>query len=237
MAQTSGDGPVDAIFGAIREATGTDAELQRYEVEAVTGGTDALGAVSVSVRANGRLASGQGVATDILEASARAFVRAISNALEGVAIREAEDATADAAVERTPGPVGRTSRARHLSSRSGPGDWWSGAISRIPPTVCEALSPLAGWRRPIGRARQWHDGVRIGGTQVGESHGPSLSYEPTEGEDLGLIASRAHTGIVVSGTARRSPERPLVDGRRGRSGLARPARCASGSGDMAPHPS
>ncbi len=104
VAQASGDGPVDAIFGAIREATGTDAELQRYEVEAVTGGTDALGEVGVSVRANGRLASGQGVATDILEASARAFVRAISNALEGVAIREAEDATADAAVERTPGP-------------------------------------------------------------------------------------------------------------------------------------
>jgi 2-isopropylmalate synthase len=104
VARASGDGPVDAIFGAIREATGTDAELQRYEVEAVTGGTDALGEVGVSVRANGRLASGQGVATDILEASARAFVRAISNALEGVAIREAEDATADAAVERTPGP-------------------------------------------------------------------------------------------------------------------------------------
>ena len=44
------------------------------------------------------------MATDILEASARAFVRAISNALEGVAIREAEEATADAAVERTPAP-------------------------------------------------------------------------------------------------------------------------------------
>jgi 2-isopropylmalate synthase len=104
IAQSSGDGPVDAIFGAIREATGTNAELQRYEVSAVTGGTDALGEVRVSVRANGRLASGQGVATDILEASARAFVRAISNALEGVAIREAEEATADAAAERTPGP-------------------------------------------------------------------------------------------------------------------------------------
>jgi 2-isopropylmalate synthase len=103
-AEASGDGPVDAIFGAIRDATGTDAELQRYEVSAVTGGTDALGEVGVSVRANGRLASGQGVATDILEASARAFVRAISNALEGVAIREAEEAIADAAVERTPGP-------------------------------------------------------------------------------------------------------------------------------------
>src|SRR5918996_1024093 len=104
IARASGDGPVDAIFGAIRDATGTDAELQRYEVSAVTGGTDALGAVNVSVRANGRLASGQGVATDILEASARAFVRAVSNALEGVAIRETEEAVADAAAERTPGP-------------------------------------------------------------------------------------------------------------------------------------
>ena len=75
-----------------------------YTVEAVTGGADALGEVSVMLRADGRLASGQGVATDILEASARAFVRAISNALEGVAIREAEEATAEAAVERTPGP-------------------------------------------------------------------------------------------------------------------------------------
>jgi len=104
VAKASGDGPVDAIFGALREAVGTDAELQRFEVEAVTGGTDALGEVTVTVRANGRLASGQGVATDILEAAAQAYVRAVSNALEGVAIREAEEATADAAVERTPGP-------------------------------------------------------------------------------------------------------------------------------------
>ena len=56
------------------------------------------------LRAAGRLATGQGVATDILEASARAYVRAISNALEGAATREAEAATAEAAVERTPGP-------------------------------------------------------------------------------------------------------------------------------------
>ena len=104
VAQASGDGPVDAIFGAISEAVGTEAELARFEVEAVTGGTDALGEVTVWVRANDKLASGQGVATDILEAAARAFVRAISNALEGVAIREAEEATADAASERTTGP-------------------------------------------------------------------------------------------------------------------------------------
>ena len=63
------------------------------------------GQVSVSVRANGKLASGQGVATDILEAAARAFVRAISNALEGVAIREAEEATADAISGAHAGPV------------------------------------------------------------------------------------------------------------------------------------
>jgi 2-isopropylmalate synthase len=103
-AKASGDGPVDAIFGAIREAVGSEAELRRYEVEAVTEGTDALGEVTVVLRANDRLASGQGVATDILEASARAYVRALSNALDGAAIREAEEATADAAVERTPGP-------------------------------------------------------------------------------------------------------------------------------------
>ena len=48
------------------------------------------------LRAHGRLATGQGVATDILEASARAYVRALSNALEGAAIREAEAATAEA---------------------------------------------------------------------------------------------------------------------------------------------
>ena len=103
-AKSTGDGPVDATFIAIQRAIGTDAELQRFEVAGIDSGTDALGEVTVWVRANGRLASGQGVATDILEASARAFVRAISNALEGAAIREAEEATADAAAERTPGP-------------------------------------------------------------------------------------------------------------------------------------
>ena len=58
----------------------------------------------MTLRADGRLASGQGVATSILEASARAYVRALSNALDGAAIQEAEAATANAATERTPGP-------------------------------------------------------------------------------------------------------------------------------------
>jgi 2-isopropylmalate synthase len=104
VGESSGDGPVDAIFLAIQKAVGTECELRQYTVEAVTGGEDALGQVTVMLRAAGRLATGQGVATDILEASARAYVRALSNAIEGAAIREAEAATADAAVERTPGP-------------------------------------------------------------------------------------------------------------------------------------
>jgi 2-isopropylmalate synthase len=104
VGESGGDGPVDAIFGAIQKAAGTACDLRQYTVNAVTEGEDALGEVTVMLRAAGRLATGQGVATDILEASARAYVRALSNALEGAAIREAEAATAEAAVERTPGP-------------------------------------------------------------------------------------------------------------------------------------
>jgi 2-isopropylmalate synthase len=105
VGEGAGDGPVDAIFGAIQKAVGVKSELRSYTVSAVTEGGDALGEVTVTLRAHGRLASGQGVATDILEASARAYVRALSNALEGAAVREAEDVAAEAASEpATPGP-------------------------------------------------------------------------------------------------------------------------------------
>ncbi len=102
-ATSGGDGPIDAVFRAIQAATETESELAKYTVEAVTGGEDALGEVTVTLRTDGRLASGSGVATDIMEASARAYLRALSNALEGVATREAEAATAEAVVP-TPGP-------------------------------------------------------------------------------------------------------------------------------------
>jgi 2-isopropylmalate synthase len=105
IGESSGDGPVDAIFGAIQRAVGTDCELRQYTVSAVTEGEDALGEVTVMLRAHGHLASGQGVATDILEASARAYVRALSNTLEGAAVREAEEVVAEAATEPArPGP-------------------------------------------------------------------------------------------------------------------------------------
>ena len=75
----TGDGPVDAIFRAVNAATGIDARLREFRVEAVTGGEDALGEVSVVVEYQGQSAGGQGVATDILEAAGMAYVRAISN--------------------------------------------------------------------------------------------------------------------------------------------------------------
>ena len=77
-------------------------ELSQYTVSAVGEGDDALGEVTVMLRAHGRLASGQGVATDIIEASAHAYVRALSNALEGAAVREAEEVAADAASQPPP---------------------------------------------------------------------------------------------------------------------------------------
>ncbi len=100
--QASGDGPIDSVFGAIQVAVGTECELRQFTVSAVTGGDDALGEVTVMLRAHGRLASGQGVSTDIIEASARAYVRALSNALDGAAIREAEAVAAESAVAPVP---------------------------------------------------------------------------------------------------------------------------------------
>jgi 2-isopropylmalate synthase len=77
----TGDGPVDAFFSAINAATGHEARLREYHVSAVTGGRDALGEVNVLIELGGGLASGTGVSTDILEASGKAYLRALSNAL------------------------------------------------------------------------------------------------------------------------------------------------------------
>jgi 2-isopropylmalate synthase len=96
----TGDGPVDAIFRAINTATGRDAKLREFRVDAVTGGQDALGETSVVLELAGVAGSGQGVSTDILEAAGRAYVRALSNAVRRQAIAaEAEAATAAAASE------------------------------------------------------------------------------------------------------------------------------------------
>jgi 2-isopropylmalate synthase len=100
----TGDGPVDAIFRAINSATSLDAKLREFRVDAVTGGQDALGEVSVVLEIGGLSAAGQGVATDILEAAGRAYVRALSNGVRRISLAEAaQDPTAaDAELSPTP---------------------------------------------------------------------------------------------------------------------------------------
>jgi 2-isopropylmalate synthase len=74
----TGDGPVDAIFNAIDRAISISTKLEEYSVQAVTPGKEALGEVSVSVLIEGRKFVGRGASTDILEASAKAYVNAIN---------------------------------------------------------------------------------------------------------------------------------------------------------------
>jgi 2-isopropylmalate synthase len=99
----TGDGPVDAIFHAINAATSVDAKLREFRVDAVTGGQDALGETSVVLEVGGITGSGQGVSTDILEAGASAYVRALSNAVRRHGIL-AEAEAASAALEPVRAP-------------------------------------------------------------------------------------------------------------------------------------
>src|SRR3954469_10633516 len=89
----TGDGPVDAIFRAINAATRREARLREFRIDAVTGGQDALGEASVVLELSGQSAAGQGVSTDIIEAAALAYVRALSNAERRV--HAAAEATAE----------------------------------------------------------------------------------------------------------------------------------------------
>jgi 2-isopropylmalate synthase len=90
----TGDGPIDAIFHAINAATGVDARLREFRVDAVTAGQDALGETSVVLEVGGVVGSGQGVSTDILEAAGRAYVRALSNALRRQRVQTETEAEA-----------------------------------------------------------------------------------------------------------------------------------------------
>ncbi len=77
----TGDGPVDATFRAIRELFPHEARLLLYQVQAVTGGTDAQAEVIVRLEEQGRTVHGQGADTDTLVASARAYVNALNKLL------------------------------------------------------------------------------------------------------------------------------------------------------------
>jgi 2-isopropylmalate synthase len=74
----TGDGMIDAAIAAISEAAGVHGKLGNFQVSSVTGGSDALGAVTVTVESEGRKVTGRGVATDVVEASARAYLNAVN---------------------------------------------------------------------------------------------------------------------------------------------------------------
>jgi 2-isopropylmalate synthase len=76
-----GDGMVDAACKAIRTALDIDARLISFTVEAITGGLDALGDVTIQLDVKGRRVVGRGVSTDIVEASARAYLNAVNKVI------------------------------------------------------------------------------------------------------------------------------------------------------------
>jgi 2-isopropylmalate synthase len=73
-----GDGPVDAAMKTIRRITGIECRLADYSLRAVTGGTDALGEVTVKVSSGPYTETGRGTSTDIIEASAKAYLNALN---------------------------------------------------------------------------------------------------------------------------------------------------------------
>ena len=76
-----GDGPVDAIYKTLERITGISGKLEEYEIRAVTRGKDAMGEVSLAVNMGGRTVRGRAVSTDIIEASAKAYLHAINSTL------------------------------------------------------------------------------------------------------------------------------------------------------------
>jgi 2-isopropylmalate synthase len=98
----TGDGPVDAFFSALNVATNREARLKEYHVSAVTAGRDALAEVTVLLELDGVIAQGQGVSPDTMEASGRAYLRAITNALADSPVAEAEHHIDAAAKSATP---------------------------------------------------------------------------------------------------------------------------------------
>jgi len=73
-----GDGPIDATYKAIDRITGLKFNLVDYSIRSVTGGKDALGEVMVKVQGEEGMVTGRGVSTDIIEASAKAYINAIN---------------------------------------------------------------------------------------------------------------------------------------------------------------
>jgi 2-isopropylmalate synthase len=89
QARANGSGPVDAAFKAIETVATTGSELLLYSVNAITSGTDAQGEVTVRLSRDGRVVDGQGADTDIIVASAKAYLNALNKLHAGAQYRPA----------------------------------------------------------------------------------------------------------------------------------------------------
>ncbi len=73
-----GDGPIDAAFLAVEQIIGHHYELDDFQINSVTEGKEAMGSAIVKLRSGGKLYSGNGISTDILSASIRAYINAVN---------------------------------------------------------------------------------------------------------------------------------------------------------------
>ena len=78
QASASGSGPVDAAFRALEQIANSGSSLQLYSVNAITEGTDSQGEVTVRLEKGGRIVNGNGADTDIVIASAKAYINALN---------------------------------------------------------------------------------------------------------------------------------------------------------------
>ncbi len=80
----TGDGPVDAVYKAIERITQVPVELEAYEIRSVGSGKDALGEVSIRATSEGRTVHGRGLSTDVIDASAKAYLDVLNKLAAGV---------------------------------------------------------------------------------------------------------------------------------------------------------
>ena len=73
-----GDGPIDAAFLAIEQIIGHHYELADYQIQTVTEGREAMGSALVKLRSDGKLYSGNGISTDVIGSSIRAYISALN---------------------------------------------------------------------------------------------------------------------------------------------------------------
>jgi 2-isopropylmalate synthase len=85
-----GDGPVDAVCKAISGVTKSAARLVRYEIRSVTSGTEALGEVTAQLEEGGLKVVGRGASTDVIEASAKAYIDGLNKLVKSAGVRSRE---------------------------------------------------------------------------------------------------------------------------------------------------